>query len=141
MPNGTQNAVQVIEQCTGMAWGLSLLQDQSYSKERRTVMKRNTYRMVYLSLFVVVLGIMVAQPMQAGEKGKAQSLCPVMGGEIDKTAYVDYEGKRVYFCCPGCKPTFLKDPKKYLKKMESEGIVLEAAPTSKNDSGHLEGGI
>jgi YHS domain-containing protein len=54
-----------------------------------------------------------------------------MGGPIDKTAYVDYEGTRVYFCCTGCKSTFLKDPEGYVKKMQSEGIVLETAPTSK----------
>ena len=31
-----------------------------------------------------------------------QTTCPVMGGAINKDVYADYEGKRVYFCCPGC---------------------------------------
>jgi YHS domain-containing protein len=95
------------------------------------VMKRIAYPKVRLAVFFVVLGIMFAPSMQAGEKGKAQTMCPIMGGQIDKTAYVDYEGKRVYFCCTGCKSTFLKEPEKHVKKMESEGIVLETAPVSK----------
>ena len=28
-----------------------------------------------------------------------QMTCPVEGGKIDKSVYVDYQGKRVYFCC------------------------------------------
>jgi len=94
-------------------------------------MKSKAYPAIRLAVFLVVLGILLAPAIQAGEKGEPQTLCPIMGGPIDKTAYVDYEGKRVYFCCAGCKSTFLKDPEKYVKKMESEGIVLEAAPASK----------
>ena len=96
-------------------------------------MKRIAYPTVRLAVFFVVLGIMFAPSMQAGEKGKAQTMCPIMGGPIDKTAFVDHEGKRVYFCCPGCKSTFLKDPEGYVKKMESEGIVLETAPATKKN--------
>ena len=95
------------------------------------VMRSKAYPAIRLALVLVVLGIMVAPPIQAGEKDKAQTLCPIMGGPIDKTAYVDYQGKRVYFCCPGCKSTFLKDPEGYVKKMESEGAVLETAPAAK----------
>jgi len=44
--------------------------------------------------------------------------CPVMGGDTIKDAFVIYEGKKIYFCCPGCDKTFLQDPEKYLKKLE-----------------------
>jgi YHS domain-containing protein len=27
--------------------------------------------------------------------------------------FSDYEGRRYFFCCAGCKPAFDKDPKKY----------------------------
>ncbi len=57
-----------------------------------------------------------------------QTNCPVMGGPINKQHYSDYQGKRVYFCCPACIPEFKKDPAKYVKKLEDEGIVLEKAP-------------
>ena len=44
----------------------------------------------------------------------AQTQCPVLGEPIDPNVYLDYQGRRVYFCCPMCKDTFLKDPAKYL---------------------------
>jgi YHS domain-containing protein len=59
---------------------------------------------------------------------KHQTMCPVMGGEINKKVFVDYQGKRVYFCCKGCPPDFKKDPEKYIKKMEAEGITLDKTP-------------
>lgn len=101
-------------------------------------MKRVALLTVCLTVSILVSGAMVAKVTYAEEKGKAQTLCPIMGGPIDKTAYVDYEGKRVYFCCTGCKSEFLKDPKKHIQKMESQGIVLETVPAGKKDSGHHE---
>jgi Cu+-exporting ATPase len=43
---------------------------------------------------------------------------PVCGMEVDtKTAVAksEYKGKTYYFCAPGCKKDFDKDPEKYLK--------------------------
>lgn len=103
-------------------------------------MKRNACISVCLSALLMISGILAVPSLRAEEQGKAQTLCPIMGGPIDKTAYVDYEGKRVYFCCTGCKSEFLKDPEKHIQKMESQGIVLETVPAGKKDSGHHEQG-
>lgn len=46
-----------------------------------------------------------------------QTICPVMGGKIDKAIFVEYKGKKVYFCCPGCIEEFNKNPDKYTKKL------------------------
>ena len=46
-----------------------------------------------------------------------QTLCPVMDQPINKELFVEYEGKKVYFCCPGCEETFAKAPEKYLEKL------------------------
>ena len=54
-----------------------------------------------------------------------QTTCPVMGGAIDKKLYVDYQGKRIYMCCPGCKDAIAKDPEKYIKKLASMGQSVE----------------
>lgn len=62
---------------------------------------------------------------------KPQATCPVMGGKINKSLYADYEGKRVYFCCSGCIEPFKKDPEKFIKKMEAEGVELERSPAAK----------
>ncbi len=71
---------------------------------------------------------------EAGQKPKslasagAQTTCPVMGGAINKELYADYQGKRVYFCCGGCKGPFEEDPEKYLKKLRESGQEPEAIP-------------
>ena len=50
----------------------------------------------------------------------AQKSCPVMGGAINREYFTDYEGRRVYFCCPQCIDEFKKDPEKYLAKLDEE---------------------
>ena len=47
-----------------------------------------------------------------------QTVCPVMGGAINKDIYTDHNGKRVYFCCQGCIAEFTKNPAKYLAKLK-----------------------
>jgi YHS domain-containing protein len=56
-----------------------------------------------------------------------QTVCPVMGGKIDKSLFADYEGKRVYFCCKGCPEKFKKDPAKYIQQLEKQGVTLDKA--------------
>ena len=47
-----------------------------------------------------------------------QTVCPVMKGQpIDKTIFVEYKGKKVYFCCQSCKAAFEKEPEKYVKDL------------------------
>jgi hypothetical protein len=59
---------------------------------------------------------------------KAQATCPVMGGKINKALFCDVEGKRLYVCCGGCIKTIQKDPAKYIKILEDQGVTLEKAP-------------
>ena len=63
--------------------------------------------------------------------GKQQTACPVQHGRINKELYADYQGQRVYFCCPECIPIFKKNPEAYLKRMEREGVTPEKAPGGK----------
>lgn len=58
-------------------------------------------------------------------KGAPQANCPVMGNPINKDYHVDYQGKRVYFCCAACPDEFKKDPARYMKKLKQEGVALE----------------
>ena len=46
-----------------------------------------------------------------------QKTCPVMAGAINKELYTEYKGKKVYFCCSGCKEMFEKEPDKYISKL------------------------
>ena len=47
----------------------------------------------------------------------AQTKCPVSGKAINVAQSVDYQGKKVYFCCDGCPAAFEKDPSKYTAKL------------------------
>jgi YHS domain-containing protein len=46
-----------------------------------------------------------------------QKTCPVMGGAIDKSLFVEYEGRRIYVCCNGCVETVRQNPAKYAKEL------------------------
>jgi YHS domain-containing protein len=47
-----------------------------------------------------------------------QTTCPIMdGNKINKNVFVEYKGKKVYFCCAACKEVFEKDPEKYVAKL------------------------
>jgi len=57
----------------------------------------------------------VSEPKK--EEPILQTTCPVMGGPINKEHFVMYQGKKVYFCCPGCDKVFQENPENYLPKL------------------------
>ena len=84
------------------------------------------FKAVILALALALTAFMAGGLYAADPK--PQTTCPVLAGKIDKNVYADYKGKRIYFCCQGCDATFNKDPEKYMKKLQEEGITLEPAP-------------
>ncbi|MHC4206323.1 MAG: YHS domain-containing protein [Planctomycetota bacterium] len=46
-----------------------------------------------------------------------QTICPVMGGAINKAVFIEYKGKKVYFCCDPCKDKFKEAPEQYIAKL------------------------
>jgi YHS domain-containing protein len=40
---------------------------------------------------------------------KTNEVCPVSGEPIVKTKFVEFEGRKVYFCCDGCIEKYKKD--------------------------------
>jgi YHS domain-containing protein len=81
---------------------------------------------------------------QAAEEGilfeNIQTTCPVSGEELeDKLVYVDYEGRRIAFCCPKCVSTFNDDPATFLGKLDegSEDVTeKEDKKEAMDHSGH-----
>ena len=93
----------------------------------------------WLVSFVVFVGCKKAEPvaedhsghdhdmaaMDAAEKTAdavvaavtEQTTCPIMDGRINKKIFVEYKGRKVYFCCAGCEDKFNADPEKYLSKL------------------------
>jgi YHS domain-containing protein len=68
-----------------------------------------------------------------------QTKCPVSGEDLEnKKVYLDYEGRRIFFCCSKCKAMFNeKDAMKYLKKMEE--TMPKPAEKKENHDGHNHG--
>jgi len=60
---------------------------------------------------------MIEAAKEVVAKANEQKTCPIMGGPINKNVFIEYKGKKVYFCCAGCKPEFEKDPQKYIGKL------------------------
>jgi len=63
-----------------------------------------------------------------------QKLCPVMGQPIDENIYVDYKGRRVYFCCQACVKAFNKEPEKYIKKLDEPRKKETTPPAGGSDT-------
>lgn len=83
-----------------------------------------TFKTLFLALLLTAFA---AGSLWAAE-AKPQTLCPVLGGNVDKNVYADYQGKRIYFCCQGCDTEFKKNPEKYMKKLEEQGVTPEPSP-------------
>jgi YHS domain-containing protein len=63
------------------------------------------------------------KPAKPAVKKTVSAICPVMGTKIPDVTKAPggstvYKGKTYYFCCPQCKPMFLKNPEKYIKQMQ-----------------------
>jgi len=82
------------------------------------------------SILVAVGALLIMGQVLAADTAASvpQTVCPVMGGKINKSLFVDHDGKRVYVCCPGCLPDLKQDPAKYISQLEAKGVKLEAAP-------------
>ena len=57
-----------------------------------------------------------------------QTICPVMGGKIDRKQFVDVSGFRIYVCCAGCQGKIAANPVKFIKKLQESGVTLEKTP-------------
>jgi len=80
-------------------------------------------------LLVLTVVILSALASTAFAANAVQMSCPVSGEAVDKAEFVDWQGQRVYFCCPKCVGAFKKDPERYFEKMAAEGVVLESVQT------------
>jgi YHS domain-containing protein len=86
-------------------------------------------KLAIVGLTLAMFALAVAVPLPVAAQGKAQTTCPVLGGNINKDVYVDYQGQRIYFCCEACIAEFRKDPEKFLEKLKAQGITSEKSPT------------
>ena len=60
---------------------------------------------------------------QPGAKPGDRTICPVMGNEFvvsESSTFAEYEGQKVYFCCPGCQEDFAADPAGLLQALKAK---------------------
>jgi len=98
---------------------------------------RREHLAVALAIMVAVGAVARAQADKSA--AKPQTTCPVSGQPIDKNVHVDYQGQRIYFCCPKCPAEFRKDPEKNFAKFQTEGVQLENIQTTCPVSGEKLG--
>ncbi|MEJ5329005.1 MAG: YHS domain-containing protein [Desulfobaccales bacterium] len=87
---------------------------------------------IRLTLFPLLMWAALSLPAWGQPAGsQPQILCPVMGAQVNRGIYVDYQGQRIYFCCAACIDLFKKNPEKYLQEMKKAGVSPEKAPSDK----------
>ena len=80
-------------------------------------------KLTLLSLVLVVAaGLTAAGYSTADEKQEFKASCPMSGKPAKEDAFVEYKGKKVYFCCPGCPSAFEKDPKAVAAKVHHQWL-------------------
>lgn len=53
--------------------------------------------------------------------------CPVKGNKVAANApTIEYNGKTIGFCCPGCDSKFSENPEKFMKNLSEDGQVFES---------------
>ncbi len=80
-------------------------------------------------LVLTLAGIFLITGALYAKETTPQKTCPVMGNKINKDVHTDHDGKRIYFCCPGCINKFEKNPEKHIDKLEKKGYTLAKLQT------------
>ncbi len=83
--------------------------------------------LVLMSLLAVSL-ILTAAAQQKADTA-VDPVCGMTVVKANAKATYDYKGTTYYFCNPGCKDAFAKDPEKYLKK-QAEAKEVPGAPAA-----------
>lgn len=86
----------------------------------------------YILIMGLIAGTLLLGTVARADKEplQPQTRCPVLDGKINKSLFVEYDGKRIYVCCKECIATVQKDPAKYAGELESKGVTLEKAQTT-----------
>ena len=78
-------------------------------------------------VFIVAPSLRADDALPAG----ANKMCPVMTDQPTRAdRFIDYQGKRIYFCCEKCMAKFQLAPAKYLANLNGGGPVTAATNAS-----------
>ena len=74
---------------------------------------------------IAVLMLLGTSSLRAADLSKAK--CPVSGKAVKEGSFVEYKGKKVYFCCDNCPKAFKKDTEKFAAKADEQLIATGQA--------------
>lgn len=75
-------------------------------------------------------GAVAAQRKALEKFEKVQVSCPVSGKPADPKVFTELDGKKVYFCCPGCKPQYEAEPAKFAAALANGYTYQTQCPVS-----------
>ena len=93
-------------------------------------MKRTIMMSVLVAALVSGINAFCEEKNSDGKQelqSQAQTRDPITGDYINEKFYVDYKGKRIFLSDETSIAVVKKDPEKYIKELESRGVVLEPA--------------
>jgi len=75
---------------------------------------------------------------EEAEKAEFSATCPVSGQPAIEDSALEYQGKKLYFCCENCPAAYKADPEKYTAKanyqlLQTAQIVQVACPFTGGD--------
>lgn len=75
-----------------------------------------------VALLVISVGLIAAE-----KKAEFKATCPVSGKAATESTSVEYQGAKVYLCCPGCVEPFKKDTAKFAAKANQQLVATKQA--------------
>ena len=81
------------------------------------------YAVLLTTLLVLTLSACGKPATDAWAAGFANKVCPVEGGAVvtdDPALVVEYQGRKIGFCCAGCPQKFRRDPEVFMEKMRKD---------------------
>jgi uncharacterized membrane protein len=89
------------------------------------------FHMTHIVLYVAYLFGAASTP---ATEPASNEFCPVtLEEKVDPTIFVEYESRRVEFCCQRCMKKFLEEPGKYIENLPQLGIAAGVHGESSND--------
>ncbi|MFQ5492378.1 MAG: hypothetical protein ACE5GE_16835 [Phycisphaerae bacterium] len=71
-----------------------------------------------------------AQRKALAGRDKVQVTCPISGKPIDKDAFAEVNGKKIYMCCPKCVDKYKANPDKFAGKLAASYTYQTKCPLS-----------
>jgi len=71
-----------------------------------------------------------AQRKALASRPKIQVICPVSGEPVDQDTFIDGVGKKVYFCCEGCRGKYKRNPQQYAAALANSYTYQTKCPVT-----------